>query len=229
MRNALRFALLLCLFALSCAKDDTVYYGLTEMGTVSSGNTIVSDNGLAFKVTEDESKTSWWAMKRVIFNYDILARTGANTYNIRLLAVAEPIVADLVPVAPDAPWTDTDPAFLYAAWEGGGYLNLGIGFLYNAKSGVKHEFSLECRQVPACDTLYLHIVHDAGGEFLGAEGVSDGSLKSGVRYASFPLADYVPAGTSRPAVLSWRFHPEDEEGKYQHQVEDFSLKGTLTQ
>lgn len=218
-------ATLFCLLALSCGKDDTVYYSITEMGTVS-GMTIVSDQGIVYRVKEDESKSNWWTMSRILYNCDILSKTGENTYDIRLLTVAEPWILGVDNVEADAPVVDSDPAYLYAAWEGGGYLNLGIGYLYKPKSGVEHTLALECRQKPSCDTLYLRIVHGAGGEYL-KEGDKADSFKTGVRYACFPLADILAEGTTRPSVISWRYYSEDEDGNLLPAVEDFSLKGSL--
>lgn len=205
--------------AFSCTDDGgAVISDITEMGTVVNGR-IVNDMGLTYTVTEDGSGTRWNAMDRILYNCDILTRTSPTAYDIRLKAAMEPGIMQIVTDAEATEAPESDPAQIFAAWAGGGYLNIGFRFLVKESSqepaiSETHSFSVEAFPAPeVSDTLFLYLRHDAGGEFFGQDDSPASDYKTVTSYACIPLGEVIAPGGSRDVCLSWIWHKSSEEGE----------------
>lgn len=195
---------IITLGAVSCKKDDTLYYNNMTMGNVYDGR-FVSDKGNIFNVVEQTCEGKLDTMKRAIVICDILNETqGAkNEYDVRLTNLATVLTKSPITAA-DASTGDAavkDPINIRELWYSGGYLNMYVQVPVKMDSKVKHLINL----VYSTDDKGNHVFelrHNAFGELRNDQ---DPKIYLGGCHVSFPILDIIKKDSAK-LNIKWKWY-----------------------
>ena len=178
-----------------CNFDNALLYNQMTMGQVSGSN-IVTDEGITYVVTENETESDYTGQERIVFRFDVLEKgTSENTYSIRLLDYATVFVSDPVNKSSQSEeWFGNDGINLESGWFSGEYLNLYLTITMLQGSKTEHRVRLMFDDTADnSDTLHFYLKHNGFGETYD----SDSAISKIGRYstyASFPVKSYIPSG-----------------------------------
>lgn len=196
-------AALIAFGAISCKKDDTLYYNNMTMGNVYDGR-FVSDNGNTFNVVEQNCEGKVDTMKRAIVICDILKETAGaeNEYDIRLNQLASVLTKNPISVTEaigDA--AAKDPINIRELWYSGGYLNMYIQVPVKEGSEVKHLINL-VYTANQDGSFTFELRHNAFGELR-----NDADPKSylGGGHVSFPILDVIKKDNAK-LNIKWKWY-----------------------
>ena len=220
MRKFLTPLLCILLLAAGCGRDDTILYGEQTFADIRDG-VLVTDNGLAYHVSEDNTSTEWKSWNRVLLTCDVLRQRDDKGFDIRLTDARfvlrkEPVAEGAIP---DETLGD-DPAQITAGWISGGYLNLALRVVYKPED-EPHLINL-VRLPDEAGTVCFRLRHNSHGDYYGAPGVEP-PLSFGVSYVSFPVAADIPDGMK--LEIRYRWHLTDANGNLLPEKEIKSLTG----
>ena len=197
--------LLLGLTFFACKKNDVIFYNDVSFITAQEG-VYYSDAGLEYRIAENATGKEIPAEGRFVFASDILRKVSERVYEIRLNAFSVPLTKDAV-ASGEAPEAE-DPIRLDKGWFAGGYFNILAGLFLREDSEVKHILNVEYTlPTESNDTLYLHVLHDAQGEFPAVPD-EPGDYRYVTTYACFHVAGLLPEGTEAPVKISWKWYEE---------------------
>ena len=216
----------------SCMKDsDFLITNDQTMGDIVGGR-FLSDQGIWYDIVEQTCKGRLADCKRALVVSDILKNTSTKdelSYEIRLKNFVEVGLPEIV-IDPEA--QQQDPVLVDLAWISGGYLNLRLVYHVLPKSSVKHTIRVAVKQTPTIsDPLIVQVFHDAGGVYLGAEGIADDELEAQASFVSVPISTYYTASANEICsyyVVEFLWHKTAEDGKtLLPETEMTELKGNL--
>lgn len=189
--------------AVSCQKDDTLYYNNLTMGNVVDGR-FVSDQGNIFNIVEQTCEGEIEKMTRAIVLCDVLNETdGAEKeYDVKMTNLRSVLEKNPVHIsqATSEEIAVIDPVNIEELWYSGGYINMLISFFAKTDSKVEHEINLVYDKNE--DGSYtFNLRHNADGELATVDNVS--VMRQVGAYVSFPLKDAVP---ENEAVLKFRWN-----------------------
>ena len=212
----------MALAAVSCQKDDTLYYDNLTMGNIVDGR-FVSDQGNTFNIVDQTCEGKIDTMDRVITLCDVLkATTGQEKeYDVRLRDYAHVLTKDAVK-AEDAVSEEisvTDPIYIDQLWYSGGYINMLLKYPVDIKSQSKHLINL-VYSIDEDGKYNFELRHNAFGE-VREETESTMFLAGG--YVSFPIARLIGKESAK-LVFSWKWYKpagygwttEIEENSYEY-------------
>ena len=219
-----RFLTLLCmlLLAAACSRDDTILYGEQVMADFKDG-VLVTDNGLSYHVSEDNTSTEWKSWNRVLLTCDILRQRSDKTFDIRLTDARFVLRKETVTEGsiPDETLGD-DPVQITAGWISGNYINLALRVVYRPED-EPHLINL-VRMPDEAGTVCFRLRHNSHGSYYGAPGVEP-PLSFGVSYVSFPVPSDIQDGAKME--IRYRWHLADADGNLLPQTEEKSLTGII--
>ena len=195
-------ACILAVAAVSCQKDDTLYYNNLTMGNVVNGR-FVSDQGNIFNIVDQTCEGEIEEMKRAIVLCDVLNETAGTEkeYDVKLTNLRSVLEKKPVHIsqATSEEIAVIDPVNIEELWYSGGYINMLISFFVKPDSKVEHVINLVYDKNE--DGSYtFNLRHNANGETATTANVS--GMKQAGAYVSFPLKDAVP---ENQAVLKFRW------------------------
>ena len=221
MKRFLTFAaILLALAAVSCKKDQVLYYNDVSFVTATDG-VYISDAGVEYVIVENATDREIPRDGRLILACDILKKVRTGVFDVRVNAFSQPLAKDAVEASGSA---QDDPVSIEDGWFSGGYFNSLLGLFVKDESSVKHVLNLEYTlPTEANDTLYLRLRHDALGE-IPVNPKDDTDEYSYVRtYACFRLDGLLPSGSEVPVKILWNWYDAEAEDpaackKYSHKL-----------
>ena len=214
----------------SCIKDP----GYLVLNDQTTGDIIegrfLSDQGLWYDVVEQTCDGNLADCKRALVVSDILRNTSTSkeaSYEIRL--------KEFLPVGlPDVVTTyegeQQDPVLVDLAWVAGRYLNLRVSYFTKEKSEVAHAFKIALVQAPtAIAPLTVRVLHDAGGEYLGAPEINKDDLIRTIAFLSIPINGYYEGMTDYTVrfEVEYPWHKTADDGGALPETEIFTLNGNL--
>ena len=218
------FILAVLLMAAACVKNYPMVSGTSAMGSCD-GQYFISDEGVSYKIVQDNSTEPLGAMDRVYVSFDVIGGSGKN-YDIRVLAWSKPLVKDWVKVssAAEEQALGSDPIRITKGWMSGGYINMDIMLTIKRESETKHVVNLcLCNPPVQQDTLRLAFRHNGNKESIPAEMLNtldQDALKeqyaTGSSLVCFPTSGLLPDGSdSLPFKITtlWTHHDE-QTGKW---------------
>lgn len=194
------------LTAVSCQKDDTLYYNNLTMGNIVDGR-IVSDQGNIFNIIENASAGQIDTMKRAMVLCDILNVTSGgkeNEYDVRLNSFSPVLTKNAVALADatDEEITVQNPVHIDQMWYSGGYLNMMIRFPVKPGSKVKHFINLVYEK-EAEGKYTFNLRHNAYGETLNDKNSSSMALAGA--YVSFPISKTISEDEAE-LTIKWKWY-----------------------
>lgn len=204
-KSILLLAGVLTLAAVSCQKDNTLYYNNLTMGNIVDGK-FVSDNGNTFNIVEQNCPGILDTMKRAMTLCDVLCASDGkeNEYDVRLNLINPVLAKDAVALA-DATGDDINvqnPVQIETVWYSGGYLNMLLRFPVKVDSKTKHLINLVYSKGE--DGKYvLNLRHNAFGEVFNENDSSTMTLAGA--YVSFPISDIISEDEAN-LVLNWKWY-----------------------
>ena len=215
--------LALALAAISCQKDDTLYYNNMTMGNIVDGQ-LISDQGNAFNVVEQSESCieQLDTMTRAIVICDILnaVKGTANEYDIRLNAAASvltksPVEKENVSDEMDA----EDPIQISQLWFSGGYMNMLLKYPTSKGKDGGHSVSLVWSK--GTDGEYIfELFHNAYGDIWdGASSATNLDLNG--KYMSFPVSGIIE-GDSASVVIVYRWYRQAGHG-WSSEIENYRI------
>lgn len=215
----------------SCTMKDPEFLITNEQtaGNIIDGR-FLSDQGLWYDVVEQTCDGRLADCERAIIICDILRNVSTSSelaYEIRLktfVSVGLPEVVD------DTLTEQQDPVLVDLSWVSGRYLNLRIVYLTTEKSTAKHSFKVALLEKPTyVQPLTVRVLHDADGEYLGAQGIKAEDLKEAVGFISIPISDYYKDLTDYSVFydVEYNWYKTDEDGNRVPETEDGTIHGNL--
>lgn len=209
----------IALAAFSCKKDDTIRYNNITMGNIE-GETIISDQGNTFDVTEKLYEVDLSALHRVILSCDVLKKTAENRYDIRLTDIAPVLTKAPVYLSTIIPGQEASveaPVIIRELWYGGGYINMGVQIAKKTDSEEKHVINLvyddSSPAEEGSEEGYTFILrHNALGHVPTEEDIDTYEVTMG--YVSFPIAGLIKEDRAK-ITLKWNAHPF-KDGRYDY-------------
>lgn len=199
---------------LQTERDSTLVYGYTAIGNMKDG-VFVSDYNQKFHILIKDCEGSLDTCNRVVVFCDILSQLDqeGQEYNIRLRGFTSPLVSDPVP-ASKAGEVGPDPIDMTQGWFSANYLNMYIRYTYDPKKKTEQKIALVYDDTRSnTDTLYFSLKCNGEEENLVSGKYKMSELALGHTYASFPVAQYVPAGKKDIVVsIGWDWYECDASG-----------------
>lgn len=202
-------AVILAIGAVSCKKDDTLYYNNMTMGNIVEGR-FISDQGNIFNVVEQTCAGMVDTMSRAIMVCDVLNVTSGEDkeYDVRVKQLAKVLTKHPLTTAEatgDA--EQCDPIHLSELWYSGGYINMYIQVPLNKNNKTKHLINLVYDM--AEDGSYIfELRHNAFGDTASNIG---SSLIFGGNYVSFPIVDILGKNSAK-IIVRWKWYEADVNG-----------------
>ena len=199
-------AAVLAVAAVSCQKDDTLYYNNITMGNIVDGR-FVSDQGNIFNVVEQTCSGKLEDQERVMVLCDVLRQTegASNEYDVRLTSFSYVLAKDAVALSEtidNAELTVQDPVHVDQLWYSGGYLNLFVKFFINPDSEQKHFINLVYSKDEE-GRYIMNLRHNAYGEVYDKDKSSEMTLAGG--YVSFPIIKFIEKDEAK-LVMNWKWY-----------------------
>jgi len=198
-------AAVLALAAVSCQKDDTLYYNNLTMGNIVEGK-FVSDQGNTFNVVEQMCTGKLEEQTRAMVLCDVLNETkgGSKEYDVRLTSFSPVMSKDAVALADAAEGEIAvqDPIHIDQLWYSGGYLNMLIKFHYDRSNDQKHLVNLVWSKDEEGKYI-LNFRHNAYGEVWSEENSSKLTISGG--YVSFPITKFIEEDEAT-LILNWKWY-----------------------
>ena len=194
MKRFLFVALAAMVALTGCNLESALLYGQMTMGQVQNSN-IITDDGLTYVVTENESDASYTSLDRILISCDVLEKLDEeNTYSIRLLDYAAVTVSEPVAKTSESEeWFGDDGVNLTSGWLGGGYLNVYATISMLQSSKTQHRVRLMFDDTADnSDTLHFYLKHNGFGETFDDDPDNTG-IGSYSTYLSFPINSFVPS------------------------------------
>ena len=202
-----KFAILLMVsvLAASCIKSEPFLCRSLVMGYFTGGGDLAVDGGLVFHIVKTQVNIEAKPTDRVIALVDVMKQTGSSEkeYDVKLLDYTLPICKEALVASEVTDWdaVGNDPVAPVERWCSGGHLNMRVLYFYKPSSKTVHTLNLVYDDAASTvDTLFFSLRHNAFGETLGSDDVSEDEVAEDAVYASFPLAKYIPAGKDTVAV-----------------------------
>ena len=193
MKKFLIIALAAIVTFAGCNKTTALYYGITDTGKVTNG-TIVTDDGLTYIVTENETGADYKSLDRIIFLCDVLEELETeNSYSIRLQNFSSMTVSSPVrKSAQSEEWFGDDAIRMQNGWFSSGYLNMYVSMTMVQGSSTSHQIRLMFDDTADnSDTLHFYLKHNGYGETYEADSTNT-KIVEAAGYVSFPINAYVP-------------------------------------
>lgn len=235
MKN--RFLLLLSALAalfLSAAcsvKEDFLVTNLETTGNLVDGR-FLSDQGIWYDVVEQTCDGDLKAEERALIVCDILKNNSTSyesAYNIRLknfVSVGLPQVKDGI-----AEGLSRHPVYIDLAWVSGTYLNFRVIYLSEKNSDFAHSFTFVVEKAPdSTQPLVLRLCHEAGEDYLGAEGKdSVSAFVQKTAYISIQLYDYYKNSLnySYYYTVKYDWYKTGDNGDLTPETEERTVEGNL--
>lgn len=198
-------AAVLALVAVSCQKDDTLYYNNLTMGNIVDGR-FVSDQGNTFNVIEQMCTGKLEEQSRAMVLCDVLNETkgASKEYDIRLTSFTPVVTKDAVALedAAEGEIAVQNPVHIDQLWFSGGYMNMLIKFHYNEDNDQKHLVNLVWSKDEEGKYI-LNFRHNAYGEVWSKENSSKLTISGG--YVSFPINSFINEDEAT-IVLNWKWY-----------------------
>ena len=198
-------AAVLALAAVSCQKDDTLYYNNLTMGNIVDGR-FVSDQGNTFNVIEQMCTGKLEEQARAMVLCDVLNETkgASKEYDVRLTSFTPVVTKDAVALedAAEGEIAVQNPVHIDQLWFSGGYMNMLIKFHYNEDNDQKHLVNLVWSKDEEGKYI-LNFRHNAYGEVWSEENSSKLTISGG--YVSFPINSFINEDEAT-IVLNWKWY-----------------------
>lgn len=199
-------AAVLAFAAVSCQKDDTLYYHNITMGNIVDGR-FVSDQGNIFNVVEQICSGKLEDEERAMVLCDVLRQTEGTSkeYDVRLTSFSKVLAKDAVALSgtlENAELSVQDPIHVDQLWYSGGYLNLFIKFFVHQDSKQKHLINLVFSKDEE-GRYVMNLRHNGYGEVYDKEKPSEMKLAGG--YVSFPIIKFIEKDEAK-LVLNWKWY-----------------------
>lgn len=196
-----------CVFAVaavSCQKDDTLYYNNLTMGNVVDGR-FVSDQGNTFNVVEQTCDGKLDQMQRAMVLCDVLNETSGakDEYDVRLTKFTSVQEKDPVPAseATDEKFSTMDPINIQELWYSGGYLNMTILFPVAQGSTAVHEINLIYTRNDD-GTYAFNLRHNASGDVIDTDNLNNMEIAGA--YVSFPITKVINEDKAK-LTINWKW------------------------
>lgn len=193
------------LAAVSCQKDDTLYYNNLTMGNIVDGK-FVSDQGNTFNIVDQLCTGNLNSETRAMVLCDILNETqgASKEYDVRLTSFSRVLDKDAVALesAAEGDITVQNPIHIDQLWYSGGYLNMLIKFHYDASNDQKHLVNLVWSKDEEGKYI-LNLRHNAYGDVWSPENSSKLTISGG--YISFPITKFIEEDEAE-IVLNWKWY-----------------------
>ena len=210
------------------------YFNLYAFVDVQDNATVrLSITGDTFRVTEDQTDSKWMHEQLIFIFYDILGRTGADQYDIRIKAY-KPVMRQLARFksqsGPDE--YGSDAVSFYQDW---GFnpkeRTMDIACLYSSlkDSETEHRIYLVFDDVRSnTDTLYLELHHQGHGESYENEAYEAKNFQVNTTFLRFDLGGVIPADAGKQIVFSleWDWLPTEDDA-YLREQKHFQVFSTV--
>lgn len=214
MKRTLLCAVTLCLTAISltsCLGESEYLYSSLEMVNVLSSDRFKTDEGVIFNVVENSAASMPVDIKRMMISCDVIRNSSGKDgeYDIRLREFAEAKVSDPVLLGEaDVEKVGNDVVQVSQGWMTKGYFNALLKVITLKDSEQEHTIDLVFNEQRSHqDTLFFQIRHNAFGDSLEEEDNHDKAFNVAGGYFSFPVEQYIPAGTSSIVIhLDWEWY-----------------------
>lgn len=187
---------IIALCAVSCQKDDTLYYNNLTMGNIVDGR-FISDQGNTFNVVEQTCSGDLTTMKRAIMLCDVLNATDGkeNEYDIRLTSLSSVLTKAPLSVeeAAEGDAATKNPVLIDRFWYSGGYLNMYVVVPFDSTKDVKHLINLVYSYDENGDVV-MELRHNA---FSDLRDDSNENIVLGGSYVSFPILDIIEKDSAK--------------------------------
>lgn len=207
--------------AVSCQKDDTLYYNNLTMGNIVDGR-FVSDQGNTFNIVDQTCEGKLDTMDRVITLCDVLKLTSGQEkeYDVRLRDYAPVLTKDAVKTedAVSEEISVKDPIYIEQLWYSGGYINMLVKYPVDLKNQQKHLVNL-VYSIDEEGRYCFELRHNAFGE-VREETESTMFLAGG--YVSFPIASLIGKESAK-LVFTWKWYKSAGYG-WTSEIEDNSYE-----
>lgn len=223
MKKFLFIALAAIAVFVGCNKESALYYGMMTMGQVSGNGNIVTDGGLTYVITENNSEGDYTSLGRIMILCDVLEQLeGENTFSIRLQDYSSVVISTTVKkseILGDEESLGTDAINMKSGWFSGGYLNVYATMTMIQDSQTAHNIRLMFNDtVDNSDTLHFYLKHNGHGEtFETAEDKS--KIVEAGGYLSFPVSGLIPSDVKGINVrIDWDWY-KTVNGQYSTETE----------
>lgn len=213
----------------SCLKDPG-YIVLNEQttGDLIEGR-FLSDQGLWYDIAEQTCEGRLADCERAIIICDILRESTKNepAYDIRLKKF---VSVGLPEVVKTTEGEQEDPVLVDLSWVSGRYLNLRVIYHTVAKSTANHSFKVALVKKPSgTEPLVVRVLHDADGEYLGADNIKEEDLQQAVAFISIPIVEYYEDLKDYTIYyeVEYLWHKTGDDGNLLPETENDTLNGKL--
>ena len=184
------------LAAVSCEiKDEYYVSNVNDLVTVKDKTSMISDYGVQYTITKDNTDQKWSVGVRYMINFDI-----ENTdYEITLHDYTPCVISTPTEMG-ETPSAGEDPVTVMGSTISGGYVNLNFKYYQAKGSDFLHRVFMEYKDDPTAGTLDLYLIHDGNGE--NPSKIAADDLETVECIYSFPIWDIVPKGQSRMVNLT---------------------------